>query len=133
MADFSTALAAGAAAALPAAAMSGLPPGEVVAWSVIGGLVSVWLSRPRVAAVTPQWLAGTLAHIGVSAATGVALSALLQALATASPALAPLAEAPRWALAAVIAALAHTVAPMCYAAATRWLGRSGNPGGPDAQ
>jgi len=115
--NLSTALstaAGGAAAGAQAAAMSGMPPGEVIAWAVIGGLVSAWLSQPKAPALDLRWALAVLAHIGVSASAGVVISALLIVAAPSFPALALVADEPRWAVAAVVAAAAHTVGPWVW-------------------
>lgn len=101
-------------AAVPAAAMSGWPPQDVVLWAVVGGLISVWLARKAdQSEVTGRWLGGALAHLCSAAAAGIALSAVVLALA---PAYA------FSALAAVIAALLHKLAPLGWRWLIRWLG-----------
>lgn len=122
MAETISTFAVGAAASGMPAAIGGFPPQEVILWSMIGGLGSVWLSRKSGQVVTTKWLCGALAQIGLSAATGVALSALLLAIAPGYSWLAPLSGAPRWAVACVIAALAFKVGPVLWASGQKWLG-----------
>lgn len=115
-----------ATGAATAAAMSSLPNQEVIVWAVIGGLVSVWLARKAEVAFTPGYIATAIAQIGVSAASGIALSALVLTAAPGYAWLAPLASVPRWALAGCIAALIHQLGPL----ALSWLQHfSGTKGG----
>lgn len=107
--------------------MSGMPPQDVIIWSLIGGLVSVWASRAEVVRVTLGWLASVIAHIGVSAASGIALSAILQSVAPKLAMTAALADVPRWASAAVFAALTVKAAPVVLAALKSAMNRL--PGG----
>lgn len=123
MTETGTTVAATVGAAVPAAAMSGWPPQDVVLWAVIGGLISVWLARKAdQSEVTGRWLGGALAHLCVAAASGVALSAVVLAMAPATAWTAPLAVVPRWALAAAIAALLNKLAPLGWRWLIRWLG-----------
>lgn len=126
MTETGTTVAATVGAAVPAAAMSGWPPQDVVLWAVIGGLISVWLARKAdQSEVTGRWLGGALAHLCSAAAAGVALSAVVLALAPAY--VPPLAVVPRWALAAVIAALINKLGPMVLRRLFKWGGTKGEP------
>lgn len=122
--------AAAASSAGSAAAMSGMPPQDVIIWSLIGGLVSVWASRTEVVRVTLGWLASVVAHIGVSASSGIALSAILQAVAPKVGFISALADVPRWASAAIFAAVVVKVAPVALKALQRAITRvAGGSGG----
>jgi len=115
-AETAATLASGAAAA---AAVAGWPPAIVITCALMGGVVSVWLDHRADVALTPKWLIGAIWQVMVSSAAGVAFSALALAVLPAYPLVAPLAQAPQWALAGVIAALIHRFAPM----ALRWVNR----------
>lgn len=131
MADLSTTVATGTAAAGSAAAAAGWPPQDVILWSLIGGLVSVWLSTQGTAAITVRWVASALAQIGVAAVAGILLSAGLLAVAPSWSWLAPLASVPRWVLAGLIAALIFKAGPLAWGYISRWTGANG--GTPNAQ
>jgi hypothetical protein len=104
-----------AAAAGSAAALSARPPGEVVIWSIVGGLVAVWLSKPSELELSIKWALGVIGLFFVSAAAGVVLSAILVAVApTLPPMFAFVAAIPRWASAAVIAALIWKLGPFAW-------------------
>lgn len=106
----SAALATGAGAAL-----SGLPTQEVMAWAVIGGLASVWLAQKAAgSAFGWRWITTAVAQVVVSAAAGVAISALILAVAPAYGATQPLAAVPQWVLAGIVAAVIHRMAPLLW-------------------
>jgi len=111
MADVIGVVVASGVAAGSAAAMSGMPPRDVVVWSVIGGLVSIWLSSQPAQALTGWVVARALSHVAVAVAAGVALSAVFLAVAPEYAVLRPFAASPRWALSGCIAAVIHRVAP----------------------
>lgn len=121
MTDVASAAVSGSLASGTAAAMSGWPPQEVILWAVIGGLISVWLSSAKVAALTPAWVGGALVQICVAAAAGIALSAGLLAIAPGWAWLAPLAAVPRWVMAGLIAALIFKLGPLAFELGTRWI------------
>lgn len=131
MADPSTTVATGTAAASSAVVAAGVPPQDVILWAVIGGLVSVWLSNQHEARFTLRWVAGALAQIGVAAVAGILLSAGVLAVAPAWGWLAPLASMPRWVLAGAIAALIFKGGPLIWRAFTGWSTSKG--GTPNAQ
>lgn len=133
MAEIATATASAALASGIAAGTSGLPPQDVILWALIGGLVSVWLSRQADASLTLRWAASSLMQLGISAAAGVAGSALVLAVAPAYAMTAPLASAPRWVLAGVIAALAFKAGPPVWGLFMRLVGGAApKEGGPNA-
>lgn len=132
MAEIATAATSAALASGIAAGTSGLPPQDVILWALIGGLVSVWLSRQADASLTLRWAASSLMQLGISAATGVALSALVLAVAPAHPMTAPLASAPRWSLAGLIAASAFKAGPPLWNLLMRLIGAAPKEGGPNA-
>lgn len=127
MTDVSVAAASGALAGGGAAAITGWPPQEVIFWALMGGLVSVWLSRKADAAITLPWAVGSFVQIFVSALSGVALSALALAIAPSYSWLAPVVAVPRWVMAAVIAALIFKLGPLAWG----WMQRraGGKEGG----
>lgn len=132
MTDVPITAASGTLATGAAAAMSGLPSQEVILYAVIGGMVSVWLARQAEAVLTARWFAAALAQIGVSAAAGVTLSALVLAVAPGYAWLAPISAVPQWVLAGVIAALIHRAGPLMYAWFKRATGSKEEGGTPNA-
>jgi hypothetical protein len=95
--------------------LSARPPGEVVVWAIVGGVVAVWLSKPSELELSLKWVLGVLGLFFVSAAAGVVLSAILVAVAPTLPAtFAFVAAIPRWASAAVIAALIWKLGPFAW-------------------
>ena len=132
MAEIATATASAALAGGIAAGTSGLPPQEVILWALAGGVASVWLSREADASLSWRWAASSLMQLGISAATGVALSALVLAVAPAHPLTAPLASAPRWSLAGLIAASAFKAGPPLWGLFMRLIGAAPKEGGPHA-
>lgn len=130
MAEVTTTIAAGAAASAASAASSGMPPSDVVAWALIGGLVAVWLEHQAELIITARWAIGAIARALVSAAAGVALSAVALALAPTLPGLSALAQVPQWAMAGIVAALIHRIGPKLFDAASSWLTRGGANGRP---
>lgn len=122
MTDAASAVAVGAAtSAATSAALSGLPPQEVIFWAFCGGMVSVWLSSRQVPVFNWKWVAGAVAHVLVSAISGIVLSAVLLSVAPSMPIIASAALVPRWAAAGIIAALIHLVAPWVW----QWFKREG--------
>jgi len=105
-----------------AAASAGWPPGIVITCAIVGGLVSVWLDQGTQISITAKWIAGAITHVFISSAAGVALSAAAITVLPGYPLLAPLALAPQWAWAGVIAALLHTFAPLAWSWTRRRAG-----------
>lgn len=124
----SAVLAGGASAALAA----GWPPQDVIFWAAMGGLASVWLSRKTDTPVTIGWAIGSLAHLCIATAAGIALSAIALALAPAYSWLAPLAAVPRWALAVTIAALSYKAGPLAWGRIKTLFGLKEQEGSPNA-
>lgn len=107
-----------AAAASVAGVVAARPPEEVIWWALIGALVAIWLDgkgdhsldRKEIA----KWAINAAGMILVSAASGIALSALVQSIAANVSFLSPLAHTPRWVTAAIIAALIHKIGPILF-------------------
>lgn len=124
-----TAATGAAAAALPAMAAS-WPPGIVIIAALIGGMASVWLETQHEIVVTWRWLAGAAVHIAISASAGVAGSAIAVAVLPKYDITAPLAAAPQWSFAGVIAALIFKVGPLAWERAKRHLAGGAAPSNP---
>lgn len=116
-----TAVASGAAAG-GAAATAGMPPQHVVVWAVVGGLVNAWLAAATAEPVTLRWIARQLARVGVAASAGIALSAVVLAIAPAYSLTAPISTVPEWALAGVISGGLHLIGPRLMSAVFGKLG-----------
>lgn len=117
----------GAAALGAAATLSGVPPGDVIVWALIGGLVSVWASEESAITVSIRWACGVAMRLGISAAAGIVLSALAIAVAPHYSTLEWLGWAPQWALAAVLSASIFKVAPIVMARVERMIGGKNVP------
>lgn len=122
MADASTA-AGMVAAAAAGATLSAMPGGEVIVWSLMGGLIAVWISAEESFALTASWLARAAARLCVSAASGVLLSSLALTVGLHMPGFGWLGHAPQWVLAGAAAAVVFKAAPLFSARLTSWLGK----------
>ena len=112
-----------AAAALGAAAtLSGVPPGEVIVWALIGGLVSVWATEESAVTVSIRWACGVFMRLSISAAAGIVLSAMAISMAPHYATLEWLGYAPQWAMAAVLSASIFKLAPIVMARLTKMIG-----------
>lgn len=129
----SAAVATATSAAAASAAAAGWPPGIVIAWAVLGGLVSVWLNRATDVALNTRWVLSAVGHVFVSSASGVALSSFAVSVAASPQAwsyLQMLAGVPQWSVAGVIAALIHRCAPLVWKLVSRKVDTAA--GGPNA-
>lgn len=110
----------GTAAALVA---SGRPTEEVVVWSLLGALVAVWLKSREEQDPDFNWrlLSSIVGILFVSVFCGIVGSAIFVGAVQAHEKTKGLVLVPQWAVAFVVAALIHTVAPLLYDFAKRWL------------
>lgn len=120
MAEVIATTASAAVASGTVAAISGLPPQDVILWSLVGGLVSVWMDKKdSEVCITARWIGSVMLQMCVSTAAGIALSAAVLSIAPAYEVSRPLAAVPRWVLGVVIAALIHKGAPLAWAGLKR--------------
>lgn len=118
MADLSGAVPAAIANGFTAAGMTtGMPPQDVMLWSMIGALAAVWLDQQKGVPLSRRWVLRAVGMIFVSVASGIAGSAALIAVPDA-PIVGFVAKVPQWVLAFFIAALIHLVGPALF---KRWL------------
>lgn len=110
----------GTAAALVA---SGRPTEEVVVWSLLGALVAVWLKsrQDEDAELSLRLFINIIGILLVSVFCGIVGSAIFIGAVQAYDKTRGLVVVPQWAIAFVVAALIHTVAPLLYDFAKRWL------------
>jgi len=106
-----------------AALANGRPPEDVIIWSILGALVAVWLNRNQGAEFNFKWLLSIFGTVFVSVMCGIVGSAVLMAVTPEYSMLRPFSKMPQWTGAFIIAALIHTIAPLAYAFATRWLNK----------
>ncbi|MBK1686192.1 hypothetical protein [Rubrivivax gelatinosus] len=107
-----------------AAIAAGMPSGLTIAAAIVGGLIAVWMEHSDEISISLRWVGGAALRVIVSAAAGIALAAIALAIAAhPESVLAPIAGAPEWALAGVIAASVRKFAPLAWSAATAWLQR----------
>ena len=125
-----SAIAAGAATAL-AVVLSEWPAGSVIAAALIGAVVSVWLAQTSDIVMTWPGARRALVQLIVSALAGVALSEIAVAVLPGYALTEPIARAPQWAIAGLVAAVAFRFGPRVAAWADRTID-SKRGGTPDA-
>lgn len=113
MAELTTTVAATAVTGATAAIAAGLPPQEVLVWSLLGALVAVWLDREKGEALTVGWALRAVGLVFVSVLSGIAGSAGITALADV-PMVSFLAKIERWVAAFAVAALIHKAGPWVW-------------------
>lgn len=118
--------------AVVAPSLSSIPAPDVIAWSLIGGVVAVWIDRKDDVVITPLWMINALMLLGVSAVCGVGLSAALIAVGqgTTTAWLEPVRHVPHWSLAGIIAGTVHKAGPLLFNAARRRYESNRSNGGP---
>lgn len=102
----------------------GIPPQDVIVWSILGGLCSLWITRQPENAMT--WRAAWYAmwQVVVSASAGIVVSTLLlHAAENGVTWLQAIDRAPHWALAALLAALATKVGPIIATTVGAWFNK----------
>jgi hypothetical protein len=101
---------------------AGIPPADVIAWALIGGLVSVWAGTETVVVMSLQWIGKIITQLAVSAVVGIVLAAIILAVAPHYEVLAWVGWAPHWALAAALSASAFRLGPPVLARLASLIG-----------
>lgn len=117
--DHPTAAASAASTALAATWAAGVPPDGVVLAALAGAVLSVWNDAPAV--ITPRWLAAALGRFGAALGLGLGGAAAVPLVAAGYAWLAPLALAPQWVLAGLLAYLARPLELIARAQLARWV------------